>query len=352
MSANDTNPDKPAETPPAVVQKPAASKSPAAPRQVSRLYARMRRDKAGTPPPASASLSGEPVTQIDNLPVRATAPSHLVGEGEPSRDDRSVRPERSGRFDRSERRHRGDRGGRGGSGERRERSGRDDRGPGPRRPEDRRERDERPPETSWEAPAEESAAPAEFEPAERVYRPDEPDQTNEYEDQEEGPDEDETSPPRRGPRFEAADDVDSDRSHLIQEFKPSRHSESPRGGTPTHVPAGKKGSLMGWIKSVFTGGGETTETPDSSRPSSPSGDRRSRDSERGRGDRGRGQGGRGSGQGPSSGGTDADGRPRRRRRRRSGPGGGGGGPGGGGGSGGGSGGGRGRGGNRRPPRAN
>jgi len=301
----------------------------------------MRRDKVGTPPPASASLSAEPVTQIDNLPVRATAPAHLVGDGNPSRDERPERSERREGSDRPGRYERRERGGRDDRGERGGRGGRDDRGRGRRQSNDRRNSDDRPPATTWEAPAEETPSEADFEPAERNLVPDESPDLIEQEDQDDEIEETEENPrQRRGPRFEAADDEASNRSHLIQEFKPSRHADRSTSARSGQTGPEKKGSLMGWIKSVFTGGEQSTQTPESKPSEAPSGDRRSggRSGDRGRGSRSRGQGGRGPNQGPQSGGTDGEGRPRRRRRR----------------GGGGGGGGRGRGGrpdgNRRPPR--
>ena len=117
---------------------------------------------------------------------------------------------------------------------------------------------------------------------------------------------------RRGPRFEETGDQSSDRSHLIQEFKPSRHAKPAGRQDPKKGTEEKKGSLMGWIKSVFTGGDEATETP-AAPPS-----------------RNRQQGNRGPRQQSDAG--NRDGAPRRRRRgRRSGSGGGGSGGGGGGG---------------------
>ena len=229
----------------------------------------MRRDKVGTPPPASASLSAEPVTQIDNLPVRATAPAHLVGDGNPSRDDRPERPERREGSDRSDRHERRERGGRDDRGERGGRGRRDDRGRGRDRSGERRNQDDRPPATTWEAPGEESTSETDFEPAESTILPDEsPDLAGQEEVDEEVEETGRNPRQRRGPRFEAADDEATDRSHLIQEFKPSRHAD--RSTSPSRqTTSEKKGSLMGWIKSVFTGGDQSTQSPKQNHPPPP-----------------------------------------------------------------------------------
>ena len=282
MSAKEINTDKSAETPATAVHNTAAPEKPAAPQQVSRLFARYRRDKAGGTTQTPSPLSSDPVTSADNLPVRATAPAHLVGDSDQRSDDRSERPERRERPDRGDRRDRPDRGDRG--------HGRRDQGRQYDRDESRRES---PDQANVAETRQRGEAPARVQPAER---PDTQAMT-------------ETAPSeqrqgRRGPRFEETGDQSSDRSHLIQEFKPSRHAkpaghQDSRKGTEE-----KKGSLMGWIKSVFTGGDEATETP----AAPPSKNRQPGN----RGPR------------PQSNAGNRDGAPRRRRRgRRSGSGGGG-----------------------------
>lgn len=287
MSANEINTDKSAETPATAVQNTAAPEKPAAPQQVSRLFARYRRDKAGGTTQTPSPLSSDPVTSADNLPVRATAPAHLVGDSDQRSDDRFERPERRDRGDRPDR------------GDRRDRPDRGDRGHGRRdqgrqydRAENRRESPD-PAHVTETRQGEE--APARVQSTER---PDTEAKTDTAPS--------EQRPRRRGPRFEETGDQSSDRSHLIQEFKPSRHAKPAGHQDSKKGTEEKKGSLMGWIKSVFTGGDEATETP-AAPPS-----------------RNRQPGNRGPR--PQSNAGNRDGAPRRRRRgRRSGSGGGGGG---------------------------
>lgn len=278
MSENETNTDKPAETPATAVQNSAAPETPAAPKQVSRLYARYRRDKTGGTTLTPSPLSSDPVTSADNLPVRATAPAHLVGDSDQRNDDRFERPERRERRERPERGDRGDRG-----------RNRRDQGEQYDRGERRRESSD---PTNMPEPREREEEPSGAPSAERPEREAKTDTAPSEQRQR-----------RRGPRFEESGDQSSDRSHLIQEFKPSRHAKPAGHQDSGKGTEGKKGSLMGWIKSVFTGGDEATETP-AAPPS-----------------RNRQQGGRHprSESGPGN----RDGAPRRRRRgRRSGSGGG------------------------------
>lgn len=245
MSENETNTDKPAETPATAVQNSAAPETPAAPQQVSRLYARYRRDKSGGATVTPSALSSDPVTSADNLPVRATAPAHLIGDSDQRNDDRFERPERRERPDRGDRRDRGDRDDRRDRGDR----GRNRQGPGGQYDRDERRR-ESPEPTNVPEPREHREEPAQ---APSDERPDKEAKTD--------------TPPseqrqrRRGPRFEETRDQPSDRSHLIQEFKPSRHAKPAGHQVSRKGTEEKKGSLMGWIKSVFTGGDEATETP-------------------------------------------------------------------------------------------
>jgi len=282
MSANETNTDNTAEAPATAVQKSAAPETPAAPPQVSRLYARLRRDKSGGPTQTVSPLSSEPVTSADNLPVRATAPAHLIGDSDRPNEERYERPERRERRERPERRERSDHRDRGRN--RRDHGGRFD----------REERRPEPADTAAES-QDSTEEPAKAQPVEGL------DSERETSPSEQRP----QRPQRRGPRFEESGDQGSDRSHLIQEFKPSRHAKSTSNQASRKGTAEKKGSLMGWIKSVFTGGEATPETP----AATPSRNR----PQGNRGPRGQGRSGPG----------NRDGAPRRRRRgRRSGSGGG------------------------------
>ena len=284
MSANETNTDQKADTPATAVQESAAPKTPAAPKQVSRLYARYRRDRASEATVTASSLSSDPVTTVDNLPVRATAPAHLVGDSDRTDDDRSERrerPERRERRDRSDGRERG-----------RYRRDNDDR-------RDRSSRDERRHETPEPIEASESredAGEPDVDHSAKIEKPEAEPNT--------GNTPSERKRRRRGPRFEEMSEGSSDRAHLIQEFKPSRHAQdSLRKPTTRKDTDEKKSSLMGWIKSVFTGGDETKETPTATPSRNPR------------------QGNRGPR--PQTGSGNRDGAPRRRRRgRRSGSGGG------------------------------
>jgi len=282
MSANETNTDQKADTPATAVQESAAPKTPVAPQQVSRLYARYRRDRASEATVTASPLSSDPVTTVDNLPVRATAPAHLVGDSDRTDDDRSERrerPERRERRDRSDSRERG-------------RYRRDN--------DDRRDRDSRDDRQETPEPIEAS------EPREDASQPD-VDHSAKIESSEAEPNTEnapsERKPRRRGPRFEETNEGSSDRAHLIQEFKPSRHAQDSQRKPSTRKETDeKKGSLMGWIKSVFTGGDETKDTPTATPSRNPR------------------QGNRGPR--PQSDSGNRDGAPRRRRRgRRSGSGG-------------------------------
>jgi len=230
MSANETHTDRPAETPASAVQKSAAPETPAAPQQVSRLYARYRRDKVGGTTITSSPLGSDPVTSADNLPVRATAPAHLVGDSGPREDNRPERPERRERSNRGDRgRHRREKGRPYDRGERRQESS------DPANPTETREAETEP---TQEPQAETLNPEAKTDTASSDQRP-----------------------RRRGPRFEETGDQSSDRSHLIQEFKPSRHVKPAGRQDSKKGTEEKKGSLMGWIKSVFTGGDEVVEAP-------------------------------------------------------------------------------------------
>ena len=323
MSDNETKTDTPAEAPAPAPEKSAASKKQEAPRQVSRLYSRLRRDKPTGQPQPSAALSNEPVTEIDNLPVRATAPAHLVGDSDAPRDDRPERSERRDRFDRGDR---GDRGrNRRGPGERRSRDDRYDDRPRERN----RHRDD---EVPAKAPVEAEASTAEeVVVEEKPVRPaDDSTPTRsatieEKEERAEDSTQSERQPRRNSLRFETPDESEDDRSHLIQEFKPSRHAARERKSSQKPASTGSKGSLIGWIKSVFTGGDEVKEAekPKTSRGNQSGGRRPQSRGQGGRGQGGRGQGGRGPRQDQPGNSTDGEGRPRRRRRRRrNGPGGG------------------------------
>jgi hypothetical protein len=266
MSANETNTDNDAELSPSIVQDSAAPEKPVAPQQVSRLYARYRRDKASGSTQTTSPLSSDPVTSADSLPVRATAPAHLIGDSDRANNERPQRPERGERADRQDREY--------------NRQGQD-------RPPERGQRRREPSGrlTTVTESLEGDGNPDQ--PSDPITRPREAEKDIRRSDQ---------SHKRRGPRFEEIGEQSSDRTHLIQEFKPSRHANPAPRQTSGKGADEKKGSLLGWIKSVFTGGDTATDTPSATPSRSPR------------------QGNLGSGQRSNT--RNADGRPRHRRRGR------------------------------------
>ncbi|TVR50620.1 MAG: hypothetical protein EA425_09315 [Puniceicoccaceae bacterium] len=303
---------------------PQSGRPASAAKPVIRRGTRFRKSASETPPapapkPAVNASEPEHPLEMDDLPIRATAPAELIAKGENGRREEDSRGD-----DRRERRPR----------RRRENEGDDFRsGPEAASPEDSRDGERRPRSRSRRERGDRSRG------GDRSHAEDRPrgDDRSRSESASEWSSEVPTSPSQGASARddeEKSEDRRTDRPPLfdstpaqspsgrIQEFTPSnerrqRRSRRSEEATENQPKGGSK--ILGWVKSLFGSkppepAGPATEHPTTRKGSERDERKSGRDRRRSRGGNARGQGG---GDDRSGGGSGDARRPRRRRRSRS-----------------------------------